>query len=91
MRVRWLKRALNELDYAREYIAQERPLVAEEVAARLLTASRTLGAHPFMGRSGRVKDTREFVVLQTPFILMYRVKDEEVQILTVLHHARQWP
>ena len=46
---------------------------------------------PRLGRPGRVKGTRELVVVRTPFIVAYRIIGKSVQILRVLHGAQQWP
>jgi plasmid stabilization system protein ParE len=27
----------------------------------------------------------------TPFIIVYRVRFDSIQVLRVLHHARKWP
>jgi toxin ParE1/3/4 len=48
-----------------------------------------LADYPKLGRPGRVKGTRELVVNRTPFIVVYRIKGEIVQILRVLHGAQQ--
>lgn len=39
-----------------------------------------------MGHSGRVKGTRELVIVRTPYIAAYRIKGEKIQILRIL----QW-
>ncbi|MFB2897343.1 type II toxin-antitoxin system RelE/ParE family toxin [Aerosakkonemataceae cyanobacterium BLCC-F50] len=44
-----------------------------------------------MGRPGRIPGTKELVVTRTPFILPYRVQGEQIEILAVIHAARQWP
>jgi len=44
---------------------------------------------PNRGRSGRMAGTREFVV--APFILVYRVGADVVEILRVYHSAQDWP
>jgi len=43
-----------------------------------------------MGRAGRRSGTRELPVPGTPYLLVYRVKRESVQMLAVLHGARDW-
>jgi len=43
-----------------------------------------------MGRAGIVPQTREFVVHKN-YIVHYRVKDECVEILRVLHARRKFP
>ncbi len=43
-----------------------------------------------MGRLGRVSGTRELVIPETPFILPYRIQDNRIEILAVLHGAQQW-
>ncbi|WP_246526867.1 type II toxin-antitoxin system RelE/ParE family toxin [Plastoroseomonas hellenica] len=43
-----------------------------------------------LGRRGRAKGTREFVLPDTPYIIVYRVTDR-VEILAVVHAAREWP
>jgi len=50
-----------------------------------------LADQPGIGRPGRVPDTREWVMPHTPYIIAYRVEDETVVILRVLHGARKWP
>ena len=36
-------------------------------------------------------DTRELVVPSTPYIVVYRVQEEYVEILRVIHGSRKWP
>ena len=91
MRVRWLRRALLDLDAAEAYIAQDDPHAAAGVILRIVRAVSMLKDQPGIGRAGRVPGTKELVVLATPFIVPYRVKDESVQILRVYHASRKWP
>jgi toxin ParE1/3/4 len=56
---------------------------------RIREAADRLTAHPHVGRPGRVAGTRELIV--RPYITAYRVGEEEIEILRVLHHARDWP
>lgn len=91
MRVRWLKRALRDLDEAEAYIAQDDPQVAAGVVLRIVLAVSLLKEQPGIGRSGRVPGTKELIVPNTPFIVPYRVKDDTVQILRVYHSSRKWP
>ena len=46
---------------------------------------------PGLGRPGRVPGTRELIVSGTRYIVPYRVKEDVVQIITVLHGAQKWP
>ena len=43
-----------------------------------------------MGRPGRVLGTRELVIGGLPYIIPYRVRDNYVDILRVLHTSRRW-
>lgn len=91
MRVRWLKAALANLDAEAEYIAQDNPAAAGRVVQRILQAVDLLRKNPALGRAGRVAGTRELVVVETPYIIPYRVRGDAVEILRVFHAARKWP
>lgn len=91
MRVKWTRRALREQDAAFEWIVTENPRAAAEVIDRLWAATRHLSEQPGIGRPGRVDGTRELVVGRTPYIVVYRIGPEQIEILAVLHHARDWP
>lgn len=91
MRVRWLATALRNLDEEAAFIAREDPAAARRLVARIREAVTHLSDHPELGRPGRVAGTRELVVAGTPYLLPYRVKDNSLQILRVLHGARRWP
>lgn len=91
MRVRWLRRALANMDAEAEYIAEDNPAAAGRVVLRILRAVDLLRKNPAMGRAGRVAGTRELVIAGTPYIVSYRVRGEALEILRVFHAARKWP
>ena len=87
----WTPSALEDLDAAAVYIAQDNPRAAVSMAGHVLESVEYLAAYPNLGRVGRVRGTRELVVSGTPFVVVYRVRLDIVQVLRVLHHARKWP
>jgi len=91
MRLKWFSEAINDLISLREFIAQENPAAAAEVASRILKNVAILADQPGIGRPGRVEGTKELVISGTPFIIPYRVKKGEVHLLRVLHSSRKWP
>ena len=91
MNVVWFKRAIWDLESARNYITQDDPLAAQQIVSRIKYTVSLLSEQPGIGRSGRVPNTKELVVDRTPYILPYRVCDNRIEILRVLHATRQWP
>ncbi len=91
MRVRWLRKALTNLDEEAAYIAADDPKAARVVVARIFAAVEILLDQPGLGRPGRVPGTRELVVLRTRYIVPYRVKGDAIEILRVFHTSRRPP
>jgi toxin ParE1/3/4 len=91
MRVIWFKRAIWDLKSAKDYITQDDPQAAQQIVQRIKDKVSLLSEQPGIGRPGRVPNTKELVVDRTPFILPYRVRDNKIEILRVLHASRRWP
>lgn len=88
MRVIWAPEARRQLAEIWHYIALDNPKGADRMVTRLVTAVEKLSHFPHLGRPGR-EDSRELVVAGTPFIVVYRVRGEEIRIGTVLHGAQR--
>ncbi|MEA5578520.1 type II toxin-antitoxin system RelE/ParE family toxin [Anabaena sp. UHCC 0451] len=91
MQVKWLRRALRNLEQAHSYIFQDNPTAAQELIIKIQNAANQLENYPFMGKSGRVEGTRELIISNSPYILIYRVKEEPVEILRILHTSKRYP
>jgi addiction module toxin, RelE/StbE family len=91
MGVKWTRTALANLNDLAEYIAQDNPRAAAEMVDRIVAAIERLKTYPALGRPGRVPNTRELVLTATPYIVPYRVKGKNIEILRVFHAARRWP
>ncbi|MBV8358800.1 MAG: type II toxin-antitoxin system RelE/ParE family toxin [Deltaproteobacteria bacterium] len=91
MQVRWLRRALKNLDDEGAYIARDDVAAAARMVERIASAVDQLASHPALGRPGRVPGTRELVISGTPYIVPYRIRGEMVEVLRVFHGARKWP
>jgi len=90
MRVKWLAEAGQDLIDIRTYIAREHPDTAQAVAQRILDTVTYLRDHPGIGRTGRITGTRELVIPGLPYIVPYRIKGNVIEILGMLHGAREW-
>ena len=91
MRIKWLRAALRNLDAEAEYIARDNPAAAGRVVQKIRTTVNLLAEQPALGRPGRVPNTRELVISGTPYLVPYRVRGQVIEVLRVLHAARQWP
>jgi toxin ParE1/3/4 len=91
MRVRWLRKALRNLDDEATYIAADDTAAARLVVKRVLAAVAMLAKQPGLGRPGRVPGTRELIVAKTRYIVPYRVRGETVEVLRVFHTSRRLP
>lgn len=91
MRVSWTIPALNDLDQIQDFIAQDSPIAAYRLVTDLIgRTDRILVSNPMIGRNGRAAGTRELVMPGTSYIVVYRVR-EVVEVLAVVHGARDWP
>lgn len=92
MTIRWAKSATLQLAAAHAYVAADNQRAGDRVVLQITEAVKDLGSHPRAGREGRVKGTRELVIVNTPVIVAYRIKGEStIQVLAVLHGKRRWP
>ena len=91
MQVKWLRKALRNLDDEATFIAADDATNARLVVKRVLDATAMLASRPRMGRPGRVPGTRELLVLKTRLIVPYRVRGNTVETLRVFHTSRRLP
>jgi plasmid stabilization system protein ParE len=88
--VLWTHTALRHLSAIHDYIAQDSPHYARETVDRLTARSAQIGQFPQSGRAVpeyEAEDVRE--VLEDPYRILYRIRPERVDVLAVIHTARQ--
>ena len=92
MLVRWTSPAADDLtnicDYTEDRFGAAQ---ARHAAVAIYDAADSLKDMPHRGRSGRKPGTRELIVSGFPFIVIYRVGKEAVEIVRILHGSQQWP
>ena len=91
MTIVWSRTAVEDLINLRAYIEEQNSKAAAKVADAILARVESLKEFPGQGRPGRVPHTRELIIPETPFLVVYTVSGTTVQIVTVLHSARKWP
>ena len=67
MRIIWQDEAERDLDRIAEYILKDDPAAALRLIYTIREATRVLGEHPNIGRTGRVEGTRELVIPGLPY------------------------
>ncbi len=93
MQLVWLLSASRAREAAIDYIAEDNPTAALDQLDAIERQTGLLTAHPHLGRPGRMKGTRELVIVGTPFILVYRIRRKIgcIELFRFLHGAQQWP
>lgn len=90
MIIRWLPRALLDLDAIYEQILINNPTAADQELFKITEATKRIKLFRKLGRPGRWPESRELVVDGT-YIVAYRENNEDIEIFTVLRAERLWP
>lgn len=92
MKVYWTDRAKRRLKLIEEYIAQGASEVAQRTVRRILARSRQIGGLPQSGRKVPEYDHPEIrEVLERPYRIIYRVRSDRIDVLTVMHYRQLLP
>ena len=88
MRIRWTPTAADDLEHIRDYLTEHYPHLVRSTILELYEAIRSLKTFPQRGRPGREPGTHELVFSRLPYIAVYRIKEQTVEVLHI-HHAAQ--
>jgi addiction module RelE/StbE family toxin len=88
MRLRWTTPASQDLYAIARRIRKDNPSSAREVTRTIYAGCETLRTFPYRGRKGRKEDTRELVFPGLPYIVVYRIKEETVELIRIYHGAQ---
>jgi addiction module RelE/StbE family toxin len=93
MKVVFDDRAVEDLEDIYRFISTDNPQAARAVVDRVVRSAERLADFPRMARSGKVEDTREWVIPRLPYIAVYRIYPDrkEIVVVGVFHGAREWP
>ena len=91
MKVRWTMAAANQLGRIFDYIAASNPGAAERIVRRIRDAILRTSRMPHAGRIGRHEGAREIAVAGTPYLVAYRIVEDAIHVLAILHGAQEWP
>ncbi len=87
MEVKWLRRAIKDLDTIAAYIQRDNPEAARALVQSIRDKTAHLNAFPYMGRASEKADIREFFVHEH-YLVSYRIRPGRIEILQVWHTAQ---
>jgi toxin ParE1/3/4 len=92
VKIRWSLPAAEDLERVCAWIEQENPEASKRVAKIVYEGCARLKAFPNMGRaSQRMNGRRELTFPSLPYIVVYQVKENTVEISRIYHGAQNWP
>jgi toxin ParE1/3/4 len=92
MQVRWSLSAAEDLERICERIERNNPEAARRVAQTIYGGCARLQDFPYIGRaSSRMTGRRELVFPPLPYIVVYQVTQQAVEISRIFHGAQDWP
>ena len=79
---------MADLEEIRDYLRENHPLFMHSTIRKLYDAARSLKQMPNRGRIGQMPETRELVLTPLPYLIVYVVDSETVNIIRILHGAK---
>jgi len=89
MKVFWTDPAISDLEAIQDYIARDSELYASDFIASILDEVERLESFPEIGRTTpEANSSKVRELLYGNYRIIYRIHQETVQILTVIHGSR---
>ncbi len=90
LRVVWGRRAAHDVDAIAEFIAKDSNRAANKVVRYIRKSAELLQRAPRLGRAS-LEGKRELILSRYPYVLVYRIEEDEVRILAVFHQSQDRP
>jgi toxin ParE1/3/4 len=91
MRIRWTPAAAADLQGISDYLKEHHPRYRDPTMRKLYGTIRELKQRPWRGRLGREDGTREILFPPTPYVAVYRVREQTIEVMRVYHAAQDRP
>jgi addiction module RelE/StbE family toxin len=91
MKLRFTRRAAQDLADIADYIRKQNPQAALRVRAAILESLQNLVLFPQIGRQQKVEGIRKLVTRRYPYLVYYTADEsaEEIIIITIQHPPRE--
>ena len=90
--LRWSPRSVDDLEAIHDFIARDSSRYADLVSQRIVAAAERLVEFPEIGRIvPEVGESRLRELIVRPFRIVYRVRVDFVEIVTVFRGSREFP
>jgi toxin ParE1/3/4 len=81
--------AANQLQLIFEFIAANNRIAAYRTVRRIREAILRTARMPYSGRIGRKEGTREIAVSGTLYLVAYKIVENMIHVLAILHGAQE--
>lgn len=88
MLVVWRDSAIDDLERIDSWLSSIESADPSTVRQRIGATARTLERLGDIGRPGRVAGTRELPVRKAPYVIIYQVKLDTIEVVGVFHMAQ---
>jgi toxin ParE1/3/4 len=90
VRVHWTNTAIEHLVSIYEYVAHDSKPYADRLIDKLTRRSEQIAAFPLSGRMvAEYRDEGIREVIERPYRIIYRIKADQIDILTAVHGAQE--
>jgi addiction module RelE/StbE family toxin len=91
MRIRWTPVAAADLQKISDYLRDHHPQYRQPTMRKLYERIRALKNAPYLGRPVRIEGTREIFFSPMPYIGVYRVHEQTIEIWRIYHTSQDRP
>lgn len=91
MRIRWTPAAAADMRHLSTYLKEHHPDYRQPTLRKMYAAIQSLKDWPHRGRVGREDGTRELLFPPLPYIAVYRVAEQSIEVLRIYHGAQDRP
>lgn len=74
-----------------DYLKDHRPQYRQPTVRRLYERIRASKDAPYMGKPGTIEGTRELLFTPLPYIVVYRVSGQDIEIWRIYHTSQDRP
>jgi toxin ParE1/3/4 len=89
MRIRWTQAAADDFESIANYLTEHHPTYIHSTILEIHQRIQSLLSFSSRGRPGRIEGTRELVIPRLPYIVVYRIAVDDVEILHIYHGSQQ--